>query len=52
MLGELGWTRILSEAIMRNLSLGLSVPFLMVLSVLPQTAPVKLKVAAVQFLFI
>jgi predicted amidohydrolase len=33
----------------RNLLLGLSLPFLMVSSALPQTTPLKLKVAAVQF---
>jgi hypothetical protein len=42
-------SKILSEAMMRNLLLGLFVPFLMVLSVPPQTTFLKLKVAAVQF---
>ena len=42
-------SEILSEAMMRNLLLGLFVPFLMVFSVLPQTTFLKLKVAAVQF---
>ena len=40
---------ILSEAMSRNLLLRLLLPFFMVSSVMPRTASLKLKVAAVQF---